>query len=456
MKKFIIFAALLGFAVSASAAKVAVVDSGTDFRHALLKGKEAHNAKEIAGNRVDDDRNGKVDDIFGWNFIDSFNQVFYPAHISRVNPITYKLLEVVAHMQAGIASDSEKTYWEQYVVKLTDPQKQLLGKHLNFYGQYAHGTHVAGIVVEQNPKAGIVAARVFPDEVLEEYAHPLENKDGIFGWATKYLYRLIGYFQSMIFHQVAEYHAEQGVDVANYSLGVPLKMIAKGVLAAQGIKDPTPEQLSRETVKAFKEFEARGLAWMKASPNTLFVVASGNDGSDNDLYPIFPANLRLSHSITVGAVHDSGALAKFSNYGRNTVDVFAPGVAIMSAVPSKDNTMTLPMSGTSMAAPFVAGVASRVKDINPNLSAWMVREILMGTVDYKDHLTDKSVSGGIVNPERAYAAAELSKVRKLEEAIASARVTVSDLNRDKQRFETGVADKSRFPELSRLADQLVF
>ena len=82
---------------------VAVVDSGTDFTHAWLKDRAWINTKEIAGNMVDDDRNGKVDDVYGWNFADNYNQVFVREHLNSVNPETFHIFEIIARIQAGTA-----------------------------------------------------------------------------------------------------------------------------------------------------------------------------------------------------------------------------------------------------------------------------------------------------------------------------------------------------------------
>ncbi len=71
---------------------------------------------------------------------------------------------------------------------------------------------------------------------------------------------------------------------------------------------------------------------IKASPNTLFVAAAGNDGTDNDAQPQDPCNVPLPNVLCVAAIDASGALARFSNYGATSVDVAAPGVNIQSSV----------------------------------------------------------------------------------------------------------------------------
>lgn len=436
---------------TAFAANVAIVDSGTDFSHASLNGRAWVNPGEIAGNLVDDDRNKKVDDVVGWNFAENYGRVFYGNHTTAIAPITYKIFEVLAHQQAGTSSPDDLRFWEENVTSLPAAQKTALLAHLNYYGQYAHGTHVSGIVAALSPQSRLMSARVFADSLPEGYEHRTSLQPFAL---TDVLYKFLATMTNGMFDQVAQYLGEKQMDVANYSLGVPLQMIAKSVLALRGINNPTPEQLSEETKKAFKQYGPKGLAWMKASPKTLFVIAAGNDGTDNDALPAFPANVRAPNAITVAASSGFNGLAKFSNYGIESVDVAAPGVAIRSSVPATDHTMMLPMSGTSMAAPYVTGVAAAIKDVNPALTAEQIRAILMGTVDLKAWLKGKVISGGVVNKTRAYVAAAKAKTVSLEQAIGDARVAVADV----PETATGFAVQSdKAPnDLKVFADTLLF
>lgn len=426
MKKLILSTLLSSvFAIPAMASNVAVVDSGTDFLHKMLKNNVYVNTGEIAGNLVDDDHNGKVDDINGWNFIDQRGEVFAASHLNEINPVVYKLIEVIAHQQAGTATDAEKAYWKNSVLALSKDQKTALINHLEYFGTYAHSTHVSGIIVQQNPKARVMSARVFPDEPPDQYTSPSTGLAMDLG-ISKFAYDLLAAVSNGSFVQVAAYLKEQKMIAANYSLGMSLQTFAKLILGIKGNKKPTAAEIAAETQKAFKEYNPQGLAWMNASPGTLFVIAAGNDGADNDAMPAFPANVRAVNAISVAAIHEDGRLATFSNYGKTTVDVAAPGVAVVSSVPSLTHDTLLPMSGTSMACPYVTGVASRLKEENPALTAPQMRAILMGTVDHKDFLKDKVVSGGIVNPDRAALAAHLAITMDVDHAIAMARTQVAD------------------------------
>lgn len=367
------FLMTLSIAMSATATQVAVTDSGTDFDHEWLKGRALINKSEVLGNRVDDDRNGKVDDVMGWNFVDGYGRIFFPEHLQYVDQSIYKYFEVIGRIQAESTTREDEQFWQDNVVNLKPEEKKALDAKLNFYGQYAHSTHVSGIIASLSPNSKIMSNRVFPDT-------PPENKK--FGPAD-IVYKIFAALSNGMFNQVGGYLKERNIDVANYSLGVSLKTIAGLVLGLRGIKDPTPEQLSQETRRVSEQFLPEGKKWMSGSPKTLFVVAAGNDGHDNDQLPTFPANVRAENSITVAATNGIAKLAKFSNYGIKSVDIAAPGVAIISAVPATNKTQVLPMSGTSMAAPYIAGIAAKIKEINPSLNPAAVKKILMETVDYK-------------------------------------------------------------------------
>jgi subtilisin family serine protease len=428
--KYIILALVAAVTLPAQASKVAIVDSGTDFEHELLRGHEFVNPNEVAGNHLDDDKNGKVDDMVGWNFVDSYNRVFFRDQLPFYNPIVYPLITVIGHKQAGVNTADEDTFWEENVTKLTPIQKQNLGNHLNSFGQFAHSTHCSGIIAKQDPKAQLISLRVFPDQTPSDYVtdSTRELREGGIGDKVSGLaYAILAAATNGMFGQAGAYLNEQNVDVANHSLGVPLATFAKALLKMKGVKNPTPEQLSRETKMAFAKYEQYAIKWMQAAPRTLFVIAAGNEALDNDMYPTFPANVRVPNSITVAASLDYSILAPFSCYGKTTVDVAAPGVGIESTVPSLDRKMIVPMSGTSMAAPFVTGVAARIKELNPLLSPAEVKKILMGTVDKKDWLEGKVIASGVVNAERCAVAAANSRSMGVDAAITAARASVADV-----------------------------
>jgi hypothetical protein len=106
----------------------------------------------------------------------------------------------------------------------------------------------------------------------------------------------------------------------------------------------------------------------------LFVAAAGNDFTNNDVFPTFPANFYVPNVISVAATDRNDAVVTFSNIGRRTVHIAAPGRDILSTFPN--NTYGLD-SGTSMAAPHVTGVAALLKAQNPNLDWRGIKNLIL-------------------------------------------------------------------------------
>jgi subtilisin family serine protease len=130
----------------------------------------------------------------------------------------------------------------------------------------------------------------------------------------------------------------------------------------------------------------------------LFVAAAGNDGSSNDKRPHYPSNYNLPNVISVAALDRNDNLASFSNFGVKTVHVAAPGREILSTWLNEDFREA---SGTSMATPYVAGVAALILATEPKLSVEKLRERVLKSVDKLDSLDGKVESGGRINAAKA-------------------------------------------------------
>ncbi|MDX1812269.1 MAG: S8 family serine peptidase, partial [Gammaproteobacteria bacterium] len=269
---------------------VAVIDTGVDYNHQDLQANIWSNIDEIPNNRIDDDQNGYVDDIRGWNFSGSNN-----------NPM----------------DDNN------------------------------HGTHVAGII-------GAVG----------------NNSNGVSGvnWNIKIMplkfMNARGQGQTSAAINAIEYAVANGAKISNNSWG--------GGAYSQAM---------------FDAIQAAN------SAGHLFVTAAGNDGLNNDNTPSYPANYNLSNIISVAATDSNDNLASFSNFGSRTVDIAAPGVAILSTV---RNNQYREMSGTSMASPFVAGAAGLLLSRNSSLTTLDIRSSLLDNVD-KISAASNTVSGGRLN-----------------------------------------------------------
>jgi subtilisin family serine protease len=138
------------------------------------------------------------------------------------------------------------------------------------------------------------------------------------------------------------------------------------------------------------------------SAGVLLVVAAGNDGESIESHPAYPAASTYGNILTVAATTSTGALASFSNFGSKSVDLAAPGDDIYSTYPTSAYKS---LSGTSMAAPFVAGAAAMLRSQNSELTYSQLRTALKESVVADPALSGKTVTGGRLDLARALAQA---------------------------------------------------
>lgn len=126
------------------------------------------------------------------------------------------------------------------------------------------------------------------------------------------------------------------------------------------------------------------------SNSVVLVAAAGNSSNNNDSNAMYPANYAVPSQISVAATSDWDSLASFSNYGMSTVHMAAPGVGIYSTVPGNYYRY---MSGTSMAAPFVAGLAALAVREAPQLSGYQIKNLVINSAKEIGALVPKTISG---------------------------------------------------------------
>ena len=130
------------------------------------------------------------------------------------------------------------------------------------------------------------------------------------------------------------------------------------------------------------------------SKGSLFVAAAGNDGVDTDASPFYPSGYDNPNLVSVAATDNKDNLASFSNWGKATVDLGAPGVDIYSTKPGNSYQY---FSGTSMATPHVAGTAALIKARFPTATDLGIKALLLRSVDPKSALNGKTTSNGRLN-----------------------------------------------------------
>ena len=424
-KMLLLLSALSIFPVHA--ATLAIIDSGTDMLHKDIFNKAWVNPVEIPGNDRDEDHNGYQDDINGWNFAEGNNQLIDYKYLPLLTFDVRKFFEIQGKSLLGTVTDAERAWMR---AKFED---QEFVKNLQTYGNFMHGTHVAGISARDADEAKVLAVKLIPTEVklpiptpdADEDDSNLDGGDLGIGLLKAGLTQLAKQ-QMKLLVEIGEYVGNHKADVANGSFGTGYpqsRMIVEALFKGIMRRDATEEEAHMLAVHFITTLVQEGAHMVAAAPDTLFVFAAGNDGLDNDKFPTSPTNIKASNVLSVAATLNFGELAVFSNYGKKMVDVAAPGVAIKSSVPGNEY---LQVSGTSQAAPYVTNLAGRIKDVNKDLGVSEIKKIIMETVDKREELKEKVLSSGIVNTDRALRAAALSLELPLARALSQARVDVGD------------------------------
>lgn len=305
---------------------VAVIDTGIDYNHSVFVGSNAiwTNSGEIANNNIDDDNNGYVDDIRGWNFA-----------YGTKNPYDDDL--------------------------------------------HGHGTHVAGIIL--GTTQDIFASPIAPAKIKLMALKFLDSSgSGTTSNAVSAIY----------------YAVNNGAKVINNSWG--------GGSWSNSLLDALSYAYSQEVA---------------------VVSAAGNSGSNNDVSPLYPASYPIPNIISVAATSDWDTLTGFSNYGANTVHVASPGLSIRSTLPGDVFGF---LSGTSMATPFVSGVAALVVRESPTMNGYQVKQLVFSSSETVGVLSGKIYTGSRINVHNSVVSAKAAVVSASQPAFdaASVRAPSSD------------------------------
>ena len=406
---------------------VGVVDSGVDINHEDLKSIIWTNPKEIPNNGIDDDKNGYVDDVHGWNFLGEINQdnLEYVRILKKgdTSDPDYKRaeekydkefkdanekIELYSQIKERIAqSDAliqkhlgKKEYTEEDLDKIDASSLQLLGAVRGMKYLLSNGVSVKETLEELSEGIKHYEDRLKyglnkefnPRKVLND--NPDDITDKIYGNNN-----VIGPTAEGALHGThvagiiaAVRHNNIGIDgVADHVSIMPVRTVPDGdeydkdvALALRYAIDNGAKVINTSFGKEFsphKEWVYDALKYA-AEKDVLIVNAAGNDTKNVDVQLTFPDdNINgkefTDTMITIGALnyeYNENLVASFSNYGKNNVDLFSPGVQIYATVPENKYKF---LDGTSMAAPEVAGVAALIRAYFPKLKAREVKQILM-------------------------------------------------------------------------------
>lgn len=420
---------------------VAVLDSGIEIDHPDLIANIWTNPGEIAGNGIDDDGNGYVDDVHGWNFIGGPDGRNVDADTYEMTRIYKEGGERFRNVRPDTLSAAARADYETYARAVTEfnsersEKSQLLGQIRNIATVVGQTTTLlraelgtdsltpAAVAAIQNPRPDLARAQNIYMQMTQQ------------GITDELIQRDLGVLENMVEHNlnpdfdprpivgddysdvseriygnndVEGPSADHGTHVAGIIAatrgnGIGIDGIATNVQIMSVRTVPDGDERDKDVANAIRYAVdngadiinmsfGKGYSPEKAAVDAavryaeergvLLVHAAGNDGEDLTRSANFPTRTYLDGAsatnwLEIGATSWQAApdlVAPFSNYGSPAVDLFAPGVDILSTIPDAGYEEN---SGTSMAAPVVSGVAALVMAYFPELTALEVRQILL-------------------------------------------------------------------------------
>ncbi|WP_283636280.1 S8 family peptidase [Aquaticitalea lipolytica] len=428
---------------------VAVIDSGIDIDHEDLDDVIWINTKEIANNGKDDDNNGYIDDIHGWNFLgDAYDEQLeyvrllasgdksnpryqeaqaeyekdYQKYSSRKVQYDQILQQVVSADQAVSTYLKKDNYTQNDVnsIKTEDASLQQSISILKYVYSLDFETvsdfkkELSDAIVSISERLNFNLNKDFrgrktgdnPDDLSQKFygngnVKPVK-KDESHGTHVAGII-------------AAERNNNKGVNgVANNVKIMSVRAVPNGdeydkdvALAIRYAVDNGAKVINTSFGKYYSPHSdwVRDAIAYAGQKDVLIVNAAGNEGIDLDKKDVYPndaigTGLEVANNfITVGSldpVYGSKMVSSFSNYGKINVDVFAPGEDIYSTFPENEYES---IGGTSMASPAVAGIAALIRSRYPNLTATQVKQII---VDSGLPLTTKVIVGGDANNVQSF------------------------------------------------------
>ncbi|MGB1230659.1 MAG: S8 family peptidase [Winogradskyella sp.] len=439
---------------------VAVIDSGIDIDHEDLNDVIWTNKDEIPNNGKDDDKNGYIDDIHGWNFLgDAYDeQLEYTRLIASGNTSAPRYAEAKALLEKEIAQlTPTKTRYEQ-IYKALQNADTAFTKHFGTKDYTSKQVNTLKTTDEALLQHKSLATQMngYGLETIQDAKEELKN--ALEGLTDRLNYHFNVDFKGRKTNDNINDLSDTGYGNGNVK---PVKKSEShgthvaGIIAAErnngkganGVANnvkimairvvPNGDEYDKDVALSIRYAVDNGAKvingsfgksfsphakWVRdaikyASDNdVVFVHAAGNDSKNIDVKPNFPDDnvnfVEVSNTyIRVGSLtskYGSKMVSGFSNYGKKNVDIFAPGSAIYSTFPENEYKS---IGGTSMAAPGVAGIAALVWSQYPNLTAAQVKQVILNS---GLPLSNKVIVGG--DAENVKPFSDLSKSGKIANA----------------------------------------
>lgn len=360
--------------------RIAVWDVGTNpelFADQLFTNEaEEVNGRDDDGNGQIDDRHGLVQDV---GEVSNMDLLFDPGEeiLREYKPF----LRGIMDLRAGMASTEAAQRVLALMRGATSPEAlEELERNLDAVGEWAHGTHVAGLMLQGLPQARLAIFRSAWAGESRLYHHrgPTDEELAV---------------ERANIDAIAEFIDRHHIRVVNASLGFSEDYVADQ-LRYERDRYPDDAAVRARAAEVHAKRAENWAAIFDACPDTLFVVAAGNSNQDVVEYGVIPASLRRPNVLVVGAVDRWGQWATFTNSNPEQVRVFDFGVEVPSVVPDGE---TVPLSGTSMASPNAANLAAKILAVDPALTPAQV----IGLMEETGDPIAEPFGGVIANEERA-------------------------------------------------------